>query len=371
MADYGLMGGIGNFLKEGVDTYRGVKKDRADEQARQNALLLQASQAGYQFDPNTNSLSPTEGLIAKNQFAQKQAEEGLAEYDPTSDVSKNRVNAANVFFKQVNPNFQIPENSSFKDLKALEPIATAAAKIEEARTNKSNAMNFRDIQLKEKNDFRAHQSNVNKVKQDKILTDAAVKSTNLDNIITNVEKTGKITTNDMADIQSIAIDSMGMKGQSSAAERAERYAKTLGMKASEVLQFLTGTPQDIGKNNPLYQRYKDIMAMEIQNYRDRATKRIDFITAGNKSVYKRQPELLGDIDDLKSQFFSQLAPQSALFGEGQGLMGSKDNKEQPNGLLPVADEQIPEVGEIRIGKGGVKYQYNGGPINKKTSWDPQ
>ena len=44
--DYGLLGGIGNFLKEGVDTYRGVKKDRADEQARQNALLLQASQAG-------------------------------------------------------------------------------------------------------------------------------------------------------------------------------------------------------------------------------------------------------------------------------------------------------------------------------------
>jgi hypothetical protein len=75
-------------------------------------------------------------------------------------------------------------------------------------------------------------------------------------------------------------------------------AKTIGIKAADALQFLTGKPQDIGKDNPMFQRVKQMMALEVGNFRERGQKLVDKLKAGNASVYKRNPQLLNDLDEL-------------------------------------------------------------------------
>lgn len=314
--DYGLLGGLGEGLKEGVKTYLGVKERNEDNRRQKQALAMQAMNQGYQYNPQTDEFTPSQGLLDKKQLEASQNKTALEELDPTSEAYKKQAGYYKNLLNQIEPGAGdkiVTEGVPLSDLKDKSGLlgnyitSVGKEKALQASLNKQNEqMSFRDQQLQERNDFRAHQQVLNKVKSDKTLNDSVIKAQNLTNAISNVEKTGVITPQDMADMQALAVANMGVGGQSSASERAERYAKTMGIKASEALQFLTGQPQSIGMNNPLFNRYKEIMRLETENFKDRAAKRIDALTSGNKSVYKRNPELASDLDEIKQNITGQL-----------------------------------------------------------------
>ena len=359
--DYGLLGGIGEGLKEGVNTYLGVKKQKADEQARQNQLLLQASQAGYQFDPSTNALTPTEGLLAKNALAQKQAEEGLAEYDPNSQLVKNRIAGAQGIMKAIDPNMAnvVPEGSSYQDLKSNMPLLSLVAKAQEARNKQENMMNFRDDQLDKRQAFQAHKQVVANLKNDPQLKQELTQLRNLDNASSIVAQAKNLTPQQIEEFQQSVRSNLGIKGGSGVNERAGTYLKSLGWRADEMAQFLTGSPASISQNDPLVRHIKELAQIESQNVKGQMQDRLDAISGGYGSIYDKYPEFKKDLNNLMKSVSKQ--GQTKVLG---------NQSEQPKGLLSPAQSNselaIPEVGDVQDG-----YKYIGGPLNNPKSWVKQ
>lgn len=359
--DYGLLGGIGNFLKEGVDTYRGVKKQQSDEQARQNALLLQASQAGYQFDPTTNSLNPTEGLLAKNQLSQKQAEEGLAEYDPNSELSQNRIAGAQGIMKAIDPNMAnvVPEGSSYQDLKSNMPLLSLIARGQEAKNKQENMMSFRDDQLDKRQAFQAHKQVVASLKNDPQLKQELTQLRNLDNASSIVARAKNLTPQQIEEFQQSVRSNLGIKGGSGVNERAGTYLKSLGWRADEMAQFLTGSPATISQNDPLVRHIKELAQIESENVKGQFQDRVDALTGGyGSSVYEKHPEFKKDLDAL----LKSVSKQGQTRVLGKGLLQPEAN----NSPASSQELAIPEVGEVRDG-----YKYIGGPLNNPNSWKKQ
>ena len=199
-------------------------------------------------------------------------------------------------------------------------------KADMAAKAKVAGLNFRDDQLDKRQDFQAHKSTVNAMMTDKTVNDAVTRAQNMANVINNVEKTGVITPQDMHDIQSIAIMNMGVQSGGGVHERAKRYAETLGLKSAEVEQFLTGKMKDIGQDNPLYQRYKEIMNLEAQNFKDRVAKRLDSHALKFGSVYARNPEYSDDLNRTKQSIMDQMPafnnPSAEPQGGGGGMISS-------------------------------------------------
>lgn len=174
------------------------------------------------------------------------------------------------------------------------------------RDNNDNLTRFRDDQATEKMDFRAHQTTLNKLRSDKTLADSANRAQNVANALSNADALGKVTAQDFHDLQQLLVSNMGMNGGGSAHERADRYASTLGVKGSELLQFITGTPQDVGKDNPLFDRFKELGGLEVGNFRNRMGVRLKAITSGNDSMYKRRPDLQQDLEDAMAAQYGQI-----------------------------------------------------------------
>jgi hypothetical protein len=167
-------------------------------------------------------------------------------------------------------------------------------------------LSTRDDQLKTRLDTGQHTKNMEDMGKDKSVQDAVAKAQNLTNVINNVEQTGKITPQDVHDIQQISTQNMGLGSAGGVHERAARYASSLGLKAAEVEQFLSGNFQDIGQDNPLYSRYKDLMQMEVQNFKDRIGSKLDTYPAKYGTMYKEHPDWAGDIDATKQKILGQI-----------------------------------------------------------------
>ena len=359
--DYGLLGGIGEGLKEGVNAYMGVKKQRADEQARQNALMLQASQAGYQFDPTTNSLMPTEGLLAKNSLAQKQAEEGLAEYDPNSELSQNRISGAKGIMGAIDPRLAgaVPDGSSYQDLKSNMPLLSLVAKAQEAKNKQDNMMSFRDDQLDKRQAFQAHKQVVANLKNDPQLKQELTQLRNLDNASSIVAQAKNLTPQQIEEFQQSVRSNLGIKGGSGVNERAGTYLKSLGWRADEMAQFLTGSPASISQNDPLVRHIKELAQIESQNVKGQMQDRLDAVSGGYGSIYEKYPEFKKDLDSL----VKNVSKQGQTRVLGKGLLQPEANNS------PAASQEamaIPQVGEVQDG-----YKYIGGPLNNPNSWKKQ
>lgn len=286
------------------------------------------------------------GIIENEKLGKEQAL-----LDPNSPQSQNLKNT----LQRLYPGQFKPEDLEhlaasdmdlvFKPLQLKEQIEARKQAAAAMANYRNQNLSVRDDQFGERMAQKAHQAAVGRIKGDKTLNDSVTKATNLENAVSNIENTGKITAQDMADMQSLAVANMGVGGGSSAHERADRYAKSMGINSANALQFLTGKPVDIGKDNPLFQRYKQIMQSETENFKQRAAKRIDALSAGNESIYQKNPDLKSDLNGLKTQMLGQLP---------------EDKKTVVGG--------VPQVGFIEE-HDGKKYKFKGGDPGQKAAWE--
>jgi hypothetical protein len=228
--------------------------------------------------------------------------------DPNSVQSNVARNLAKAQLKAAGQDPNQVDGMSAQDLKDFMQSGLTALESSQARKQNAQLMaSFRDTNLQDKQDFRAHQAVLAKLKGDKTLTETANRSNNVANALRNAEATGKITAQDFHDLQQLLIANMGMTGGASAAERMQRQADTLGVKASELQQFLTGNPQDVGKGNPLFDRFKHLGSMEVKNFRKRAEDRVKALTAGNEGMYRRNTENAEGLKAVTDQMLGQMA----------------------------------------------------------------
>ena len=102
---YGLMGGIGNALSSGVQTYLEAKKQNQDQANQQSLLGLKAQEAGYNFNPDSQQFEPGQGLLNKQQLGNTQTQSELDSYDPNSQVSANSRTQAKAIANGIKPGY--------------------------------------------------------------------------------------------------------------------------------------------------------------------------------------------------------------------------------------------------------------------------
>lgn len=146
MADYGLLGGIGEGLSSFMQTYNQVKQRNQEQQYKNVALQLQAKNAGYGIDQNGGLVEDPEHK-ATGELKLAQANEGLDALKPDSDISKRRQGFVGGILNQAgvkNPDGLIGGMSSHEidsTEKYLNPIISGeyAVKKERAGAGKKDA----------------------------------------------------------------------------------------------------------------------------------------------------------------------------------------------------------------------------------------
>lgn len=231
--------------------------------------------------------------------------------DPNSDLSV----ATRNLFKQMGIN--LAPNVSALDMQNSGQLDKLIG-IKERSKDRALQLKMHEDQMKEaqlareslqqkKLDDLSHQRNIRLVKTDSVMKEDMERSSRLNSALQRIETTGKVMPQDLMDLEALYISNAGIKGNSTGAERAERFAKNLGINAAELEQmYLSDGPVDIGHNNPLLNHFQGLVKKEVNFFKDRFGKRLDATAAGNHKMYERNPELAEELEQLKQTQLAQL-----------------------------------------------------------------
>jgi hypothetical protein len=309
--------GLAEGLKQGLLTYNDVKKQQRDEDKqlrddnfRRTNMGLLAREHGLVLNPDStgpdDQFMPTETQRAKEAQALADAQRGVQSSDATSDYSKARRGLYGGLLKASGGNVAIPDNMSADEL-AKDPILGAAVTggygLQRAQAaaagrgqGREESYGFRDKQLAQ----RTHNQLMARLDRDPTLKAQFGQLRGMDNaaqLVTRAVEEGKpITRQQFEDFQQSVIANLGQKGVQAVGERNSKYFDSLGIRGDAALQLLTGVPQDIGKDHPLYQHVHDLARWETENVRSQIQDQIDGVTAGLGYIYDENPSLKNALD---------------------------------------------------------------------------
>lgn len=348
------LGGLGQGLASGVETYMKVrdqqeqkrKNDAAIAQQQATGLLqkantaIDARKAGVDFNPDTGEV--TESDYGKAQRQGLLAKAGL-------DAEKETATTEELKARKALTEKQTEKTQHDIDKPPKDPNAT---------------YEFRDAQLAK----RLHAKVIDKIDRDPMLRQQLGQITNLRNaasLAENAVKEGKpITKQQFADLQQSVISSLGIKGQGSVGEREEKLFTSAGINGKAALQFLTGKPQDIGRNNPLYGHVKDLARWASDNASRQYSEQLENLTAGNDYIYDDNPVLKASLNKKIAQL-NKVAKNRQFTDEPiAGAVAAPAAPQSGPGLLrPAPGPAVPPVGTVKNG-----YKFLGGNPADPKAW---
>lgn len=182
---------------------------------------------------------------------------------------------------------------------------------------------------------------------------------NLDNAVSNFHNGTAPTPESFADMQQAVIANLGIKGNSGIQEREERRLKGIGLKAAEVMQFLSMKPQDINKfmGAPFAEHIIKLAQNEQQNIRQQVDRVVQSKMAAHKSFYDKNPDLKSDAEhfvDLHGKGFTPLnsAPPAEA---ASSLVNSTASTGAPSNDLLKRQQEFKAKASALVKKDGSKY----------------
>lgn len=141
---------------------------------------------------------------------------------------------------------------------------------------------------------------------------------------------------------------LGGGSQSGVDERAKTYIESLGFNADNLMQFLSGKPSDIEKDDDLVKTIKDFAQVEQHNLQNHYSRRIDALTGGYSWIYNdprfsnpKDPfnNLKGAFDSAVAGHKAQVAPSGPSYHRSSGTKAPAKAAAQSNydgsGPLPT------------------------------------
>lgn len=187
-------------------------------------------------------------------------------------------------------------------------------------------------------DRREHERVLSRINANPNVKQRLTQYQNLDNALGIVTQSDNLTPQQIMEFQQAVRANLGIKGSSGVGEREETFFKTLGMKAENWKQFLTGDPAMISKDSNLIHHFQNLAKIEQQNISSQFDKSLGAAAGGHKSMYDRRPDLKEDLKDAmqlqKEQIAPSVAPQG-LVSSAQGLVGQQ-------GLVKGAPQAAPQ-----------------------------
>lgn len=321
--NYGMLTGMAQGIREGMNTYMTLKNQQRQEQQLNAQLMQQGLIRGengeYQFTPEMQKQKEFERGMLQDKYDQLEAQKR------GRDVTSPESQRATGLLRQLTGNKAIPDLSREEAEKAYS-LAGGIYKADKS----GDRINIRQEGMEDWRDRQVHKDIINKAKGDKVLVQRLTQAQNLDNALTAFER-GTATPQQFEELQQAVRANMGIKGTSGIAEREATKLNSLGQRGASVLQFLTGNPQDVNKfiNPAMIEHVKSLVDIERKNIRKQADQRLRAVTAGQGNVYNRRPDLRADLEEAVAAQSSQFEQAPIEENKESGGMLGKDKKQAP------------------------------------------
>lgn len=204
-------------------------------------------------------------------------------------------------------------NDAFEKSPLLKYTNALAAKDQGSEIASAVWGNRKELQ-QERMDQMAHQKTIQSIRRDPQLTKRIANYQNLENAMSNITNADNLTPQQIAEVQQTIRGSLGI-GAGGVGEREHSYINSLGLNFENMKQFISGDPATISKDSKLIEHFKDLARIEQGNIGRQMEKRLSAVSAGNRSMYERRPDLKADLLDavnsFKDQYAQEQSPQAA------------------------------------------------------------
>lgn len=371
--DYGLLGGIGEGLKQAMSSYmtqtqrqqdwaRQQKQDARDDQDSQ--LKRQAFESGLL---EKGLLKDSNGNIVKNdqmQLKDKLESDDLqrqqAEATPGTPESEKAIEQAKAAYNAAQPGLGDKIATGWQTGKDArnsiygKELISGGFGVQKAQTAADAAMERAGLGQNSKQDrmdFMAHQATIKALRSNPQLQQRVTQYQNLNNALSNIANVDVATPEAFNEAQQAIRANLGIKGSSGVGEREENYFKGLGLNWARMKEFLTTSPQDIGKDNKFLQHIQQVARNEQENIKQQMSSKLGAIAAGNKSMYARRPDLYADLMDSVQAQKDQIQPTQSPAQNTQGQAPGLLNK-QPQGKYAPGTIVNVKGARYRVGADG-------------------
>lgn len=230
--------------------------------------------------------------------------------DPNSDISvatRNLLNDLGMNFGDGVSAYDVQQSTNIDKLLGVK--ARTDERLQEAQekaSSRADAANDKNKAEQDKRDQYIWARALQQARGDKDISTAVTSANRLQNTLNNLSQKSVVSPQDLNELQQLTVAVQGLNGRSGIAERQERYAHSLGLKATELQQFLSGQMTDVGKQNDILMKMKELARLEVGNFTNNLANRFKYKTAGLGSVLSRHPEYQQDLEDLKGAAGSQV-----------------------------------------------------------------
>lgn len=380
-----LAGGIGQGLQAGIEGFFKARQMEDERKRQQITQRLLAKRAGYDLDEdggliqtdlgrardeseleNLGLTKMKAGLERSDLEAEtnpdspyaQATQAGFEKYAETSGLPKGLLlgqspHSLNRYTESaVGKSVAQAANEDRKEKIADKRLAATLAATRMRQSNAENNLNVRDRNFA----MREHGKVMARIDRDPTLRTQLGQITQLRNAMTaseNAVREGKpITTEQFQEVQQAVLQAIGQKGQQAVAERNAKYLNSLGFDGQKMVQFLTGQPQDIGPDNPLYQHIGDLARWESENIEGQYQDQIANLTAGNEHIYDENPKLKAALQSKVDQLTKT--------AKGRAFKGIEQERGESNasGLLGKTPAGSPQPKPKTVIQNGHTYQLN-------------
>lgn len=328
MADYGLLAGLAEGIKSGVQSYQDTKKYNDEQERRKKDEARQAQQFQLGLLDKNAEVDPATGELKRNSLAQAEYDRQTQALTPGSEFSKKKAQATRDLVSSVDPKYAkfITDDMSAKDIEENTKEGLLGKIIQgefgaRGREATSSRVGERNQILREGLDLRrenqaSHVADL--FDKDKIIQDSTQQKNRIQNGRHTLESAKTLTPQMLDEIQADINAAISKGGSNAASLEHKRTFNSLGIEATRLKQRLTDKPEDI--NNPEIKQYlTDIMNRLEGAYDLNMSERAKSLSAGRGFSSKRAQDALEGkkglyIKDDKAQgLLSQ--PQSAAHPE--------------------------------------------------------
>lgn len=154
-----------------------------------------------------------------------------------------------------------------------------------------------------------HQQVLKQIKGDPVIRKNFGSYSQLSNAFNNFQNADHTNPAAFDELQQSVRAALGAGRNSAIGEREHTTMNSLGLNVKRTMEFLTGNPQDLAKDNAFAKHLSNLVDLEQKNIKSQSGKRLDALVAGHESMYNKYPDLKQDLSNAAAASNNQFSTE--------------------------------------------------------------
>ncbi len=199
-----------------------------------------------------------------------------------------------------------------------------------AMNNQNTGRDFREKLQEDRQANIGHRQTVSAIKGNKVLKDRLTQYTNLGNNLAIIEQADVTTPQSIDEAQQGIRGNLGIKGTGGVDERDRTRLNSMALEIKRLRQYMTGKPQDVGKDNEILEHIKNLARVERANVKQAFEQQLAVAAGGNDWIYSdpvHGPKYKPSLDALIASSMDQMGdiPQGKKPSDGAAYPSGAPN----------------------------------------------